>query len=92
MYCTSIARKLCTISTILIHLDSSIQYALQWYIVSFAQYSFKTGWKRVENIEETRANIKVCSKLCHSVKQIFTALGEWGGGVGEVYMSHNVSY
>ena len=41
--------------------------------------------KRVENIEEIRANIKVRTKLGHSVKQIFTDLGE-------VYGSNKVSY
>ena len=32
--------------------------------------------KRVENIEEIRAYIKVHTKLVHSVMQIFTELGE----------------
>ena len=41
--------------------------------------------KRVENIEEIRAYIKVRTKLCHSVIQIFTELGE-------VYWSDKVSY
>ena len=41
--------------------------------------------KRVENIEEIRAYMKVLTKLGHSAKQIFTALGE-------VYGSHNVLY
>lgn len=41
--------------------------------------------KRVENVEEIRAYIKVRTKLGHSVKQIFTELGE-------VYGSDKVSY
>ena len=41
--------------------------------------------KRVENIEEIRAYIKVCWKLNHSVKQTFTELGE-------VYGSDKVSF
>ena len=41
--------------------------------------------KRVENIEEIRAYIKVRTKLGHSVKQIFTELGE-------VYGSDKVCY
>ena len=41
--------------------------------------------KRIENIEDVRSYIKFCTKLDHSVKQIFIELGE-------VYGSHNVSY
>ena len=41
--------------------------------------------KHVENIEEIRAYIKVCTKLSHSVKQIFAEFGE-------VYGSHEVCY
>ena len=41
------------------------------------------SWKRVENIEEIRAYIKIHTKLGHLVKQIFFL--NWG-------TSHNVSY
>lgn len=35
----------------------------------------KNGWETVENIEEVRADIKVCTNLCHSVIHIFTGFG-----------------
>ena len=41
--------------------------------------------KCAENIKEIRADIKVRTKLGHSVKQIFTESGE-------VYGSYNISY
>jgi hypothetical protein len=41
--------------------------------------------KQIENIEGIRAYIKVCTKLVHSVIQIFTELGE-------VYGSDEVSF
>ena len=41
--------------------------------------------KRIENIKEIKAYRKVCTEVGHSVKQIFTELGE-------VYGSHKVSY
>ena len=45
---------------------------------------YKMVGKRVENIEEMIANIKVHTKLGHSVKQLFTELRE-------AYGSHKIS-
>lgn len=35
--------------------------------------------KQVENISEIRAQIKVCTKIGHFVRQIFTEMGEVNG-------------
>ena len=69
-------------------LESLVQHSFKIIFISVepvVDHCWKRVGKRVENIKEIRAYIKVHTKLGHLVKQIFTDLGK-------VYGSHNISY